>query len=248
MIFTLLFERFRWRTIVRSYGLNFRRWKLRKSILWAVAFYVVFTLLYVIAILVLGNGSKLPGLGHIILSSKEFFKVVGIENLLFTNQLSVLYFVSFLNSIFVGLTLNAFFAFGEELGWRGYLWQQLNQIESLNPIQRNGILGIVWGLWHAPLILQGYNFPGQPIAGILYMVVACIVLNLILTDFTDRYNTVIVASLIHGMINATGYLSVIVYGSSAPVGSVLGLISLLSMMAAWKIVRQLRDRSSVTTS
>jgi uncharacterized protein len=219
MIFTLLFEQFRWRTIVRTYGLSFRRWQLKRTISWAVTFYGLFTLLYVAATIILGNGLKLPGMGHLILDRLEFLKMAGVTSLPLTDNLSLLYLITFFNSIFVGLTLNALFAFGEELGWRGYLWRQLSQFESLSETQRKLILGTVWGLWHAPLILQGYNFPGQPIAGIGYMLVSCIALTFILTDFTDRYKTVIVAALIHGMINATQYLSVIVADAKAPIGS-----------------------------
>jgi uncharacterized protein len=242
MVFTLLFERFRWRTIVRHYGLSFRRWQLRKSVPWAVTFYALFTLLYLAATIILGNGLKFPGMGHLIFDRLEFLKMTGATSLPLTDNLSLLYLITFFNSIFVGLTLNALFAFGEELGWRGYLWQQLGQFESLSETQRKLILGTVWGLWHAPLILQGYNFPGQPIAGIGYMVLFCIALTFILTDFTDRYNTVLVAAFIHGMINATQYLSVIVTDAHAPIGSILGVVSAISMVAAWKIISQVRDR------
>jgi uncharacterized protein len=242
MVFTLLFERFRWRTIVRTYGLSFRRWQIKKSVPWAITFYAIFTLLYLTATIVLGNWLKLPGMGHLILDRQEFLKIAQATSLPLTNNLNLLYFITFLNSILVGLTLNALFAFGEELGWRGYLWQQMGQFESLSDVQRKCILGTVWGLWHTPLILQGYNFPGQPIAGIGYMLVSCIALTFILTDFTDRYNTVIVAALIHGMINATQYLSVIVADAKAPIGTILGVVSAATMVAAWKITSQGRDR------
>jgi hypothetical protein len=32
------------------------------------------------------------------------------------------------------------------------------------------IVGVIWGLWHAPLIAIGFNYPGMPVLGILMMI------------------------------------------------------------------------------
>lgn len=40
----------------------------------------------------------------------------------------------------------------EELGWRGYLLEKLQ--ENLSPIYSAIIIGIVWGLWHLPLFFM----------------------------------------------------------------------------------------------
>jgi hypothetical protein len=44
------------------------------------------------------------------------------------------------------------------------------------------------------------------------------------------------------MINATQYLSVIVADAKAPIGSILGVVSAIAMVAAWKTISQVRDR------
>jgi hypothetical protein len=31
------------------------------------------------------------------------------------------------------------------------------------------LYGVAWGLWHAPVIVGGYNYPGHPVAGVLAM-------------------------------------------------------------------------------
>jgi len=47
-------------------------------------------------------------------------------------------------------------AFGEELGWRGFLFPELERMSSFTTASLIG--GIVWALWHLPLILfSDYN-------------------------------------------------------------------------------------------
>jgi uncharacterized protein len=48
-------------------------------------------------------------------------------------------------------------AFGEELGWRGYLVPRLVQFGVRRPLL---VSGIIWGLWHVPLILTGQYIHG----------------------------------------------------------------------------------------
>ena len=67
-------------------------------------------------------------------------------------------------SFTLGPLINTLFALGEELGWRGFL------LPSLLPLgQWRAILmsGLIWGVWHAPAILQGHNYPSQPVLGVL---------------------------------------------------------------------------------
>ena len=73
-----------------------------------------------------------------------------------------------------GITINALFAFGEEVGWRGFL---LRQFQQMSFIKASLIIGTIWGIWHAPLILMGHNYPQHPQIGVLMMVVFCILLT-----------------------------------------------------------------------
>lgn len=107
----------------------------------------------------------------------------------------------------VGITVNAVFAFGEELGWRGYL---LWELAPLGFWPASAVVGIAWGIWHAPLILGGYNYPGFPIVGVLLMTMACITLSPIYTYLVLRARSVFAAVFFHGVFNA-GAGAVIVY-------------------------------------
>jgi membrane protease YdiL (CAAX protease family) len=53
--------------------------------------------------------------------------------------------------------------FGEEWGWRGYLLPRLLPLGQWPALL---LSGAVWGLWHAPLILMGFDYPRSPILGL----------------------------------------------------------------------------------
>ena len=72
--------------------------------------------------------------------------------------------------------INAIFAFGEEFGWRGYLLPRL--ASRYGTVRAVAIVGVIWGFWHAPLIvLDGLNFPSHRWPGVLLMVVFCCVMS-----------------------------------------------------------------------
>jgi len=77
---------------------------------------------------------------------------------------SIAFFAVNLAISFIGICLiGSIFAFGEEFGWRGHLQEKFLRKFGLN--RGLIILGIVWGYWHLPLILMGYNFPNYPVLG-----------------------------------------------------------------------------------
>ena len=62
-------------------------------------------------------------------------------------------------------------AAGEEIGWRGYMLTRLIDAGVPKPILTSGV---IWGLWHVPLILGGVYLIGPPplVAALLWMVTA----------------------------------------------------------------------------
>ena len=106
---------------------------------------------------------------------------------------------TFVSGLFAGISINALVAFGEEAGWRGYL---LRQFEGRNFSLAALAIGGIWGLWHAPLILLGHNYPQHPVAGVFMMIVLGILLTFVIQYVRIKSGSVIVAAIMHGTYNA----------------------------------------------
>ncbi len=111
-----------------------------------------------------------------------------------------------INDMIFGLTINAIFAFGEELGWRGFLTKYLGKMSFL---KNSLLIGLIWGIWHAPLVLQGHNYPTYRIEGVFMMTAFCILLTPIFTFIRFQSKSVIPCAIMHGTINSTAGISII---------------------------------------
>ena len=104
---------------------------------------------------------------------------------------------------------NIIFTFGEELGWRGYLLPKL--CDRFGSIKAVLIDGVIWGLWHAPIIALGHNYgtdyPFAPWLGILLMTVFCVATGTIMSYFTLKVGSVIPAAMFHSAINGLASVS-----------------------------------------
>jgi membrane protease YdiL (CAAX protease family) len=109
-------------------------------------------------------------------------------------------------ALVVGPFINVIFALGEELGWRGFLLPQLMPLGQWKAIL---ISGVIWGLWHAPVIIQGHNYPGYPVAGIFMMIAFCVLLAVILSWLYLNTKSPWVAALAHGSVNAAAGLPIL---------------------------------------
>lgn len=109
-----------------------------------------------------------------------------------------------INVVLAAWFINLIPALGEEIGWRGWLTPQLLPLGVLPTI---GITGVIWGLWHTPLILLGHNYPHLPgWQAVVFMVMFCTLIGGILAWLTIRTNSVWPAALGHSTINAIGAL------------------------------------------
>ena len=109
------------------------------------------------------------------------------------------------SGLIAGVSVNAIAAFGEEYGWRNYLVHALRE-HKFWPAAL--LIGVVWGLWHFPLILMGHNYPNEPYWGVLLMVVFCVLAGVIELYFVLKTKSMIVAAVMHGTINAVAGMTI----------------------------------------
>jgi len=160
----------------------------------------------------------------------------------------VLLLINLVQAIIAGYTINAFFAFGEELGWRGYLLKALKGKKFLSV---SLITGFIWGLWHFPLILIGHNYPQHPITGVGMMIIWCILLSPVITYMVIKSKSVITAAIYHGTLNAIAGIGVLylVGGNDLTNGvtGIAGFITLLSINIAFFLYDKYITRENIFT-
>jgi membrane protease YdiL (CAAX protease family) len=96
---------------------------------------------------------------------------------------------------------STFILWGEEFGWRGYLQIRLF---SSRPLLAAVIAGIIWGIWHYPINIRGYNFPEHPILGLLVFPVSTVMLSIIFGWLRLRTASIWAPSLAHAATNSVG--------------------------------------------
>lgn len=131
------------------------------------------------------------------------------------------------SGLLAGITINAIAAFGEEYGWRNYLVHALKE-KKFWPAAL--FIGVVWGIWHFPLILMGHNYPNEPQWGVLMMVVMCILLGVIELYFVLKTKSMIVAAILHGTINAVSGMTIyFTLGGNDFLNGMTGLAGFITM-------------------
>lgn len=103
--------------------------------------------------------------------------------------------------------LNILPALGEEIGWRGWLMPQLAPLGTGPMIL---ISGVLWGLWHLPLLLLGYNYPeASPLVAAGAMIGMCTVVGALLYWVRLHSDSVWPAAVGHGALNASAGLAMV---------------------------------------
>lgn len=119
--------------------------------------------------------------------------------------------VQAVQALFLGPVINSFFAFGEEFGWRAYLQPKLLPLGFRRAMVA---MGIIWGVWHWPLIAMGHNYglgyAGHPWLGMLAMTWFTFVAGTFIGWLALRGGSVWPAALAHATINAVAGLGLLV--------------------------------------
>ncbi|MBK9461458.1 MAG: CPBP family intramembrane metalloprotease [Sphingobacteriales bacterium] len=193
------------------YGWSFDRRNLRWFLLTPL-FFVALLLLSFGMVALLGNTNLIPEFGQLsflqdnfnanftqLVSSKVDISTVTLPQI----PAPVFFVLAIIQGIVAGCTINVPFMFGEEFGWRGLL---LKETQPMGFAASNLFIGVIWGLWHVPIVLLGHNYPHYPYFGLIMMCLFTTAISPIFAYVRLKTQSVLGACLLHGMINATGVL------------------------------------------
>lgn len=172
---------------------------------------------------------------HIDLSGSYMTALAGADVLELLQAQGVSYpvyvLITALSTITYAPLINMIAALGEEIGWRGFLYPQL---EAKFGRAKGWILGsIIWGAWHWPLIwLIGYeygeaagNFAGYagfPVTGMLAFCVCTVGIGVLHAWLYEKSGTIWVPSLLHGAFNAVAALPLMLCAADTGTYRLLG--------------------------
>ena len=127
--------------------------------------------------------------------------------------------VQLVPAAFIAPFINIITAIGEEVGWRGFLYPELNK--SFGKIGTWLIGGTIWGVFHFPAMIfggyeYGFDYLGAPVLGLLAFTVCCIVLGILEEVVYDRTKCIWYAALLHGSFNAMATLPQVFMNANDP--------------------------------
>jgi membrane protease YdiL (CAAX protease family) len=91
--------------------------------------------------------------------------------------------------------------FGEEFGWRGYL--QL-RVASGRPLPAAVVTGLIWGVYHYPVILAGFEGFENTLLGLIVFPITTILLSIIFGWLRTKTGSVWASCLAHSATNGVG--------------------------------------------
>lgn len=148
--------------------------------------------------------------------------------------------LTLVGALLAGFTINGLFAFGEEYGWRGWL---ADELRPLGAFWANVVTGVLWGLWHAPLILLGFNYGPYGRIGTAFMIALCIPFSVLLWRAREVTGSLLAPAVLHGAFNGfAGVFTVLLVDANPLVAAPAGLIGAgsLAVVAAlfWLLTRK----------
>ncbi len=213
-IATFIIQKFIYKEGFKQYGWTYDK-KNFKWILYTPLIFLVLILLTFLTIVLLGNTNIIPLFGQVDFSQGNFDLQLRklMEGKIDISKVKIppiapwlLFLLSLVQGIIAGVTVNLPFMFGEEFGWRGLM---LKETQPLGFLKSNIFIGVVWGLWHLPLILMGHNYPHYPYFGIIMMCLMTTALAPIFAYVRLKTKSILGPCMLHGMINATGALFIL---------------------------------------
>lgn len=148
----------------------------------------------------------------------------------------------FISSLTVGSLFNWLFCLGEEIGWRGYL---LPKLMPLGKPRAYLLLGVIWSVWHWPLVWMGFTYgqPGSWLALVAFTALTTGV-GIYLNELRLRHDSSVLAGWAHGVFNTqkVGVWFLLFPQVSPYLGGYAGLLGLLAWfgLGLWEKSRDSR--------
>lgn len=226
---TLILQKLVYRETLTPYGFTLKNLSWRWLLITTVGFAWFIVLGTFVVIGILGNRFGVALLGRVDFSEAALLQQVTVFTHGALGKLPphvpippvAIFLLSLVQGVIAGFTVSLPFTCGEELGWRGLL---LRETQSWGFVRSNLFIGVVWGLWHTPIIAQGHNYPGHPVAGIFMMTLFTTTLSFPMAYCRFKSRTILGPSALHGMLNAIGPLTAFfVVGANPLFGFVAGI-------------------------
>jgi hypothetical protein len=103
----------------------------------------------------------------------------------------------FFIKMMIGLTISTFSALLEEVAWRGFLRRELNGISK---VKAYFVTALIWSIWHIPVAVL-YRFSDDIFVNTILYCGQLFLFSFIINWLRDKSNSVIPASMFHGMLN-----------------------------------------------
>lgn len=102
--------------------------------------------------------------------------------------------------------------------------------------------GLIWGVWHYPLILAGYQYPDDRLAGLLVFPVSTVFLSILFGWLQARTGSVWAPSLAHAATNAVGASLTVLWFLGGPDWLLVSYVGILAwvpfgLLSAWIVAR-----------
>ncbi len=119
--------------------------------------------------------------------------------------------------ILIAPLINFTATFGEEFGWRGYL---LPKLAPLGQSKALLLSGLIWGIWHWPVIWMGHNYgldySGYPWLGLLAMVWFTLSLGVCFGWLAQKAQSAWPAVIAHGALNGIAAIGLLFASANLP--------------------------------
>jgi len=160
---------------------------------------VLITFLYMFISLGLGlsgyNSELIDFKGGVVNFGKGIGMVLGTDS-----QTAVYFILNFIVTMIFGSVFAGILTMGEELGWRSYLLPKMTY--NFGIVKGILLTGLIWGFWHFPIILMGYNFPQYPVLGaFILMPFSTVCLGTISAFLYFKSESLFPAVLFHSSVN-----------------------------------------------